>query len=132
MPERLSSSEISELEELIKQYTTEFEKIDKDLEALIGSPPTANAMSLESHSPELQKKILMHRDQALSTGYAVISTISNIIQRFRTAPASLLKIFIKLVNRFIALLTKYVGLFKIDSIEITISMTPSVVVTLKP
>jgi len=132
MYEDLSPHQLAELENIVEQYVNEFGKMESEIESILETSAVKNVTTLEAHPIDVQQQILVVRDRALSTGYVAISTISNLIQKFRSAPSKLLQIFIRLVNRFVSLLTKYVGLFKIDSIEITISLSPSVVVTLKP
>jgi len=123
--------EIDDIENIAEEYVGKLDKIDENIESIVG--PDVDAMArLDSYEPEEQREILKNRDEALSIGYSAISIISNVVQKFKSVKSKLIKSFIKLINSFVSLLTKYVGVFNIDSISITISMTPSIVVTLKP
>jgi hypothetical protein len=128
MSEDISQRDLGELE----RYVRELEEVDDNLKDIIERSTSKSLTSLQEHPEMIQGQILAQRDKALSIGYAVTATISSLIQKFRAAPSKLLQLFIRLVNKFVSLITTYVGIFKIDSIEITISLTPSIVVILKP
>lgn len=130
MPDDIPSEEIDDIKRIMKCYIDDFTDVDNNISKLIKSS-TTKTLQLESYDENTQNMILENRDKALSTGFIAISTLSLIIRRFRSA-AKLSSLFIQLVNRFVSLITKYVHLFKIASIQVTISLTPSITIVFKP
>lgn len=130
MSDDISVDELDNIQKTMQSYINDFDEIDEKISNLLQNS-SANTTVLEEHSTETQKSILEGRDKALSIGFIAISTVALIIRRFHTA-SKLVDLFIQLINRFISLITRYEKLFKIDSIQVTISLTPSVVVTFKP
>jgi len=127
MLKRPSSRCLREFESLVDSYIKQLDKLDKDVAELLESSPQ-RAMSLDAYPADTQLKILEKRNETLSIGYALSVSITDLTQNFRIAPSKLLELLLRVITRFLSLLTKYVGVFKIDSIEITISMTPSIAV----
>jgi hypothetical protein len=84
--------------------------------------------SLENYDIKTKNKINDGPDRVVSIVYTAIATISILIRRFRTAKLS--NLFIHRVNRFVSIITNYVKVFKIDSIQVTIGLAPSIVITL--
>lgn len=130
MSDDISIDELENIKKTMQSYINDFDLINEKIFNLIQNS-SAKATVLEEHPVETQKSILEGRDKALSIGFIAISTIALIIRRFRTA-SKLVNLFIELINRFISLITRYEKLFKIDSVQVTISLTPSVIVTFKP
>ncbi|MDE1728096.1 MAG: hypothetical protein KGI02_03345 [Thaumarchaeota archaeon] len=130
MSDDISVNELDNIQKTMQSYINNFDEIDKEICNLLQNS-NANTTALEEHSVETQKSILDGRDKALSIGFIAISAVALIIRRFRTA-SKLVDLFIHLVNRFVSLITRYEKLFKINSIQVTISLTPSVIVTFKP
>lgn len=130
MPDDIPSEEINDIRRIMEGYIADFAEVDNAISKLVKNS-TTKPLQLESHDENTQNMILENRDKALSTGFIAISTMSLIIRRFRSA-AKLSSLFIQLINRFVSLITKYVGLFKIESIQVTISLTPSIVIVFKP
>jgi hypothetical protein len=130
VPDDIPSEEINDIRRIMEGYIADFAEVDNAISKLVKNS-TTKPLQLESHDENTQNMILENRDKALSTGFIAISTMSLIIRRFRSA-AKLSSLFIQLINRFVSLITKYVGLFKIESIQVTISLTPSIVIVFKP
>ncbi len=130
MPDDIPSEEIDDIKRTMEGYINDFAEVDSNISRIVKNS-TTKTLQLESHDENTQNMILENRDKALSTGFIAISTMSLIIRRFRSA-AKLSNLFIQLVNRFVSLITKYVSLFKIGSIQVTISLTPSIIITFKP
>lgn len=130
MPDDIPSEEIDDIKRMMEGYIEDFVEVDNNISKLVKNSPT-KTLQLESLDENTQNTILENRDSALSIGFIAISTMSLLIRRFRSA-AKLSSLFIQLVNRFVSLITKYVGLFKIASIQVTISLTPSIVIVFKP
>jgi len=122
--------EIEDIKHTMEGYIAVFDDADNKISKLIKSY-AAKDLQLESLGENIQDTILENRDRALSVGFIAITTMSLLIRRFRSA-ARLSNLFIQLVNRFVSLVTKYVSLFKISSIQVTISLTPSIVITFTP
>jgi len=122
--------EINDIKQTMEGYITDFTNIDNDVSNMIKSFDQAT-LKLETLDRETTTKILKNRDELLSIGFIAISTMSLLIRRFRSA-ARLSSLFIQLINQFVSLITKYVGLFKIESIQVTISLNPSIVIVFKP
>lgn len=131
MSDDISTNELENMRKMMQSYIDEFDEIDGNISNLVKNSTTKTGTMLEEYPVEIQKSILDGRDKALSIGFIAISTIALIIRRFRTA-SKLVDLFIQLINRFISLVTRYERLFKIDSVQVTTSLTPSVVITFKP
>jgi hypothetical protein len=129
MPDDIPFEEIDDIKRTMEGYIDDFTNVDNNLSKLIKNSVTKD-QQLESYDENTQNMILENRDKALSTGFIAISTMALIIRRFRSA-AKLSNLFIQLVNRFVSLITKHVRLFKIESIQFTVSLTPSIVIVFK-
>jgi hypothetical protein len=127
MSDDIPDNEINRIKQSMEGYINDFDKIDHEISNMIKD----SNKTLEDYDSKTQSKIMKGRDKALSIGYTAIATISILIRRFRTA-SKLSDLFIQLVNRFVSLITKYVKVFKIDSIQVTIGLAPSIVVSFKP
>lgn len=131
MSDDISNDELENIKKTMQSYINDFNLIDEKISNLVKNSGVKTTTSLEEHSSETQKAILEGRDKALSIGFIAISAIALIIRRFRTA-SKLVDLFIQLINRFVSLITRYEKLFKISSVQVTISLTPSVIITFKP
>lgn len=131
MSDDISIDELDKIKKTMQSYIDDFNEIDDKISNLVKNSTNEAGTILEEYPEEIQKSILDGRDKALSIGFIAISTIALIIRRFRTA-SKLVDLFIQLINRFVSLVTRYEKLFKIDSVQVTTSLTPSVVITFKP
>lgn len=131
MSDDISTEELENIRKTMQSYINDFNEIDEKISRLLKNSGVKASTTLEQYSEETQNVILENRDKALSIGFISISTIALIIRRFRTA-SKLVSMFIELINRFVSLITRYESLFKINSVQVTISLTPSIVVTFKP
>lgn len=131
MSDDISIDELDKIKKTMQSYIDDFNEIDDKISNLVKNSANETGTILEEYPGEIQKSILDGRDKALSIGFIAISTIALIIRRFRTA-SNLVDLFIQLINRFVSLVTRYEKLFKIDSVQVTTSLTPSVVITFKP
>ncbi|MBS3922651.1 MAG: hypothetical protein KGZ37_05820 [Nitrosarchaeum sp.] len=129
MPDDIPSEEIDDIKRIMEGYIGDFTNVDNNISKLVKNSVIKD-QQLESYDENTQNLILENRDKALSTGFIAISTMALIIRRFRSA-AKLSSLFIQLVNRFVSLITKHVRLFKIESIQFTVSLTPSIVIVFK-
>ncbi|MDE1765302.1 MAG: hypothetical protein KGI27_03390 [Thaumarchaeota archaeon] len=131
MSDDIAVDELENMRKMMQSYIGEFDEIDGKISNLVKNSMTKTKGILEEYPEETQKSILDGRDKAMSIGFIAISTMALIIRRFRTA-SKLVDLFIQLINRFVSLITRHEKLFKIDSVQVTISLTPSVVITFKP
>lgn len=131
MSDDISTTELDNIKQMMQDYIDNFNEIDEKISGLLKNSVVKASTTLEEYPKETQNIILENRDKALSIGFIAISTIALIIRRFRTA-SKLVSLFTELINRFVSLITRYESLFKIHSVQVTISLTPSIVVTFKP
>ena len=131
MSSDISLEEIDNIKQMMESYISDFVNIDNNVSNMIKNSDENTLLKFEAFDKETKDEILRNRDEALSIGFIAISTMSLLIRRFRSA-SKLSSLFIQLINRFVSLITKYVGLFKIESIQVTISLTPSIVIIFKP
>jgi hypothetical protein len=127
----LSEGEVADLVGFIVERTKELERIEGGLDGLARSLPRLSVEVLESQ-PSVRAAVMDARASLLSNVTTVLSSVSSVIQKFRIVPSSLLNALLNFLTAFWRIISKYIGIFKIDSITITISTTPSVVVVLKP
>ncbi len=131
MSDDISTTDLDNIKQMMQDYINNFNEIDAKISCLLENSGVKASTILEEHSKETQNVILENRDKALSIGFIAISTIALIIRRFRTA-SKLVSLFTEMINRFVSLITRYESLFKINSVQVTISLTPSIVITFKP
>lgn len=131
MPDDISFEELDNIKQMMEGYISDFTNIDNNISDMIKNCDDSTLLKLETLDKKTKDEILRSRDKALSIGFIAISTMALLIRRFRSA-AKLSGLFIQLINHFVSLITKYVGLFKIESIQVTISLTPSIVIIFKP
>ena len=131
MSDDISTTDLDNIKQMMQDYIDNFNQIDEKISDLLKNSGIKASTTLEEHPKESQKVILEIRDKVLSIGFIAISTIALIIRRFRTA-SKLVSLFTELINRFVSLITRYESLFKIHSVQVTISLTPSIVITFKP
>jgi hypothetical protein len=149
--------EVDQLIELIDTYESQLKTIEEKISDILNTVPkqfpAGYVVKLEDLPPDTQMNILAYRNQALSIGTAALLGVSNKIQQLILIPEveipgvfletypkrppeklrkKLIDSFTNLMNTFISLMTKNIHLFKIDSIEIMIGLTPSITVRLKP
>ena len=131
MSNDISNADLDNMKQMMQDYIDNFNEIDEKISDLLKNSSIKARTTLEEHPEEIQNVILENRDKVLSMGFIAISTIALIIRRFHTA-SKLVSLFTELINRFVSLITRYEGLFKIHSIQVTISLTPSIVIIFKP
>lgn len=131
MSNDISNVDLDNMKQMMQDYIDNFNEIDEKISDLLKNSSIKARTTLEEHPEEIQNVILENRDKVLSMGFIAISTIALIIRRFHTA-SKLVSLFTELINRFISLITRYEGLFKIHSVQVTVSLTPSIVITFKP
>lgn len=131
MSDDISTTDLDDIKQMMQDYINNFNEIDEKISGLLENSGIKASTTLEEYSKETQNVILENRDKALSIGFIAISTMALIIRRFRTA-SKLVSLFTELINRFVSLITRYESLFKINSVQVTISLTPSIVITFKP
>jgi Ni,Fe-hydrogenase III large subunit len=128
----LSKEEIDDVVSFIKEQTEELEEIESNLNNLTRNFPRLTVDVLEAQPPDVRAGIMNVKASLLSSVTTVLSWVSGVIQKFRSAPSSVLSALLDFLNIFWRIISKYTGIFKIESITVTISVTPSVVVVLKP
>jgi Mg2+ and Co2+ transporter CorA len=114
---------IQEQEEAMDQIGEEMKVVTQEYQAL-----TSEALQLIPR--EHQEKIAQYQAEIISSLTTILPMASKMIQREET-PRKLLEKLHTYIRKAITLLTQYIKIFKIESVEITISMTPSIVITLK-
>ena len=107
------------------------EEIESSLDGLARSLHGLTVEVLESQ-PSVRVAVMDARASLLSNVITVLSSFSGIIQKFGSVPSTLLNALSNFLTAFWRIISKYIGIFKIDLITVTISATPSVVVVLKP
>lgn len=131
MSNDISNADLDNMKQMMQDYIDNFNEIDEKISDLLKNSSIKARTTLEEHPEEIQNVILENRDKVLSMGFIAISTIALIIRRFHTA-SKLVSLFTELINRFVSLITRYESLFKIHSVQVTISLTPSIVIIFKP
>jgi hypothetical protein len=101
------------------------------LDDLARSLPRLSVEVLESQ-PSVRAVMMDARASLLSNVTTVLFSVSGIIQKFKFVPSSVLGALSGFLTTFWRIISKYFSIFKIESITVTISVTPSIVVVLKP
>jgi hypothetical protein len=126
----LSEGEVADLVGFIVERTKELEEVEGGLDGLARSLPRLSVEVLESQ-PSVRAAVMDARASLLSNVTTVLSSVSSVIQKFRIVPSSLLNALSNFFTAFWRIILKYIGIFKIYFITITISTTPSIVIVLK-
>jgi Ni,Fe-hydrogenase III large subunit len=128
----LSKEEIDDVVSFIKKQTEELEEIESNLNNLTRNFPRLTVDVLEAQPPDVRAGIMNVKASLLSSVTTVLSWVSGVIQKFRNVPSIVLSALSAFLTTFWRIISKYTSIFKIESITVTISVTPSVVVVLKP
>ncbi|MEM2570068.1 MAG: hypothetical protein QXT67_09070 [Candidatus Bathyarchaeia archaeon] len=128
----LSHNEINEIVDFIYGQIEVLEKIDSSLSELTTEFYALTAEVLETQPSNVQLAIMNAKATLLSSVTTVLSSVSGLIQKLRRIPSVILNALFNFLKIFWKIISRYMNMFKIESITITISMTPSVVVVLKP
>jgi hypothetical protein len=130
--EEPSESEINSLIQLIDEHTRRLIQIYERLEAWTdryGIPTTDELVRIPRRD---MLELADARAVVLTAVQVVLPTASTILQKLKTIPSSLISVLSNFLTVFWKIVSRYLNLFKIESIQITISINPSIVVVLKP
>lgn len=128
----LSPDEINEIVKFINNQRIVLEEIDCKLSDLTRDFYALTAEALERQPLGVQSEITDARATLISSVTTVLSSVSGLMQRLKSVPSKILDALFNFLESFWKIISKYLSIFKIESITITISMTPSVVLVLKP
>jgi hypothetical protein len=127
-----SESEINSLIQLIDEHTRRLVQIYDRLEAWTSRYGIPTADELDRIPRHDMLELADARAVVLTAVQAVVPTASTFLQKLRTIPSSLMNALSNFLTVFWKIVSRYFNLFKIESIQITISINPSIVVVLKP
>jgi hypothetical protein len=130
--EEPSESEINSLIQLIDEHTRRLVQIYDSLEAWTSRYGIPTADELDRIPRHDMLELADARAVVLTAVQAVVPTASTFLQKLKTIPSSLMNALSNFLTVFWKIVSRYFNLFKIESIQITISINPSIVVVLKP
>jgi hypothetical protein len=130
--EEPSESEINSLIQLIDEHTRRLVQIYDRLEAWTSRYGIPTADELDRIPRHDMLELADARAVVLTAVQAVVPTASTFLQKLKTIPSSLMNALSNFLTLFWKIVSRYFNLFKIESIQITISINPSIVVVLKP
>jgi hypothetical protein len=130
--EEPSESEINSLIQLIDEHTRRLVQIYDRLEAWTSRYGIPTADELDRIPRHDMLELADARAVVLTAVQAVVPTASTFLQKLKTIPSSLMNALSNFLTVFWKIVSRYFNLFKIESIQITISINPSIVVVLKP
>jgi hypothetical protein len=127
-----SESEINSLIQLIDEHTKRLVQVYDRLEAWTNRYGIPTADELDRIPRHDMLELADARAVVLTAVQAVVPTASTFLQKLKTIPSSLMNALSNFLTVFWKIVSRYFNLFKIESIQITISINPSIVVVLKP
>jgi len=130
--EEPSESEINSLIQLIDEHTKRLVQVYDKLEAWTSRYGIPTADELDRIPRHDMLELADARAVVLTAVQAVVPTASTFLQKLKTIPSSLMNALSNFLTVFWKIVSRYFNLFKIESIQITISINPSIVVVLKP
>jgi len=130
--EEPSESEINSLIQLIDEHTKRLVQVYDKLEAWTSRYVIPTADELDRIPRHDMLELADARAVVLTAVQAVVPTASTFLQKLKTIPSSLMNALSNFLTVFWKIVSRYFNLFKIESIQITISINPSIVVVLKP
>jgi hypothetical protein len=128
----LSEEEIDELVSFIYERTEELKGIESSLDRLTENFRTLTVEELEIQPHEIRAGIMAAKASLLSNVTTVSYSVSGLIQKLISVPSRVLNALLTFLSSFWRIILKYIGIFKIESITVTIGVTPSVTVVFKP
>jgi hypothetical protein len=130
--EEPSESEINSLIQFINEHTNQLIYIDEKLAEWTRRHSIPSTDELDRIPLHDRLELLDARAVVLTAVQTVLPPVSTILQKLKSIPSSLLSALSQFLTMFWKIISKYLNLFKIESIQITISINPSIVVVLKP
>lgn len=128
----LTEIEIDEIVNFIEGQTEDLERIEVELSDLTRGFPELTIKAFEEQPFNIQAAIMDARAALLSSVTTVLSMFSGLIQKLKSIPSKILNALSAFLRKFWKIVSKYISIFKIESITVVISVTPSVTVVLKP
>jgi hypothetical protein len=130
--EEPSESEINSLIQFINEHTKQLVYIYEKLDEWTHRHDIRTTDELDRIPLHDRLELLDARAVVLTAVQAVLPPASSILQKLKSIPSSLLSALSKFLTVFWKIVSRYLNLFKIESIQITIGINPSIVVVLKP
>jgi hypothetical protein len=130
--EEPSESEINSLIQFINEHTNRLILIYEKLADLTRMHGISSTDELDRIPLQDRLELLDARAVVLTTIQAVLPPASTVLQKLKSIPSSLLSALSQFLTVFWKIVSRYLNLFKIESIQITIGINPSIVVVLKP
>jgi|GEM_PF-1276621 hypothetical protein len=128
----LSQDEVNDIVNFINQRAEELENIERNLNNLTRNFRALTVEELESKPFDIKASIMDAKASLLSNVTNVLSSVSGLFQKIKSVPSKILNALLAFLKIFWKIISKYISIFKIESIKITISATPSVEVDIKP
>lgn len=128
----ITETELNEILEFLNMQINEIKCIEKELEENISRRRDMKALTIEQLSDKEVEVINEEKARLLSTLTIVTTYVNGLIEKFKLLPANILNALKLFYDKVLGIINKFINLFQIEQITLTISVQPSLQIVFKP
>lgn len=128
----ITETELNEILEFLNMQINEIKCIEKELEENISRRRDMKALTIEELSDKEVEVINEEKARLLSTLTIVTTYVNGLIEKFKLLPANILNALKLFYDKVLGIINKFINLFQIEQITLTISVQPSLQIVFKP
>lgn len=129
----ITETELNEILEFLNMQINEIKCIEKELEENISRRrDIMKAFTIEQLSDKEVEVINEEKARLLSTLTIVTTYVNGLIEKFKLLPVNILNALKLFYDKVLGIINKFINLFQIEQITLTISVQPSLQIVFKP
>ncbi|MEM2920632.1 MAG: hypothetical protein QXU29_07755 [Candidatus Nitrosocaldus sp.] len=128
----ITETELNEILEFLNMQINEIKCIEKELEENISRRRDMKALTIEQLSDKEVEVINEEKARLLSTLTIVTTYVNGLIEKFKLLPVNILNALKLFYDKVLGIINKFINLFQIEQITLTISVQPSLQIVFKP
>lgn len=128
----ITETELNEILEFLNMQINEIKCIEKELEENISRRRDMKALTIEELSDKEVEVINEEKARLLSTLTIVTTYVNGLIEKFKLLPVNILNALKLFYDKVLGIINKFINLFQIEQITLTISVQPSLQIVFKP
>lgn len=128
----ITETELNEILEFLNMQINEIKCIEKELEENISRRRDMKALTIEQLSDKEVEVINEEKARLLSTLTITTTYVNGLIEKFKLLPANILNALKLFYDKVLGIINKFINLFQIEQITLTISVQPSLQIVFKP
>lgn len=128
----ITETELNEILEFLNMQINEIKCIEKKLEENISRRRDMKALTIEQLSDKEVEVINEEKARLLSTLTIVTTYVNGLIEKFKLLPVNILNALKLFYDKVLGIINKFINLFQIEQITLTISVQPSLQIVFKP